>query len=69
MVERDQGFESPFLQRRVTNEPVPARGRISVIRRSLAVEPMPQSGIFEYTRQRAEAIRSQNSSQSQPDFT
>ena len=35
----------------------------------LLVEPMPQWGIFEYTRQRAEAIRSQNSSPSQPDFT
>jgi len=34
----------------------------------LLVEPMPQRGIFEYTRQRAEALRSQNSSPSQPDF-
>ena len=35
----------------------------------LLVEPMPNYGIFEYTRQRAEAIRGQNSSPSQPDFT
>ena len=35
----------------------------------LLVEPMPQSGIFECTRQRAEAIRSQNASPSLPDFT
>ena len=35
----------------------------------LLVEPMPQWGIFEHTRQRAEAIRSQNASPSLPDFT
>jgi hypothetical protein len=35
----------------------------------LLVEPTPQRGIFEYTRLRAEAIGSQNSSPSQPDFT
>ena len=35
----------------------------------LLVELLPQRGIFEYTRQRAEAIGSPNSSPSQPDFT
>jgi hypothetical protein len=34
----------------------------------LLVERMPNYGIFEYTSQRAEAIRSQNSSPSQSDF-
>jgi len=34
----------------------------------LLVEPMPNYGIFEYTRQRAEAIRAQNPSPPPPQY-